>query len=500
MDLTSQASRRAYLEEITGQENNARREEHFKRMEVYNERQAQWVIEKLLSEFSQKTVSEMRKILSINLTRRIVDELASIYRRAPERSWTELSEEQHEQVEAAYEDFGVNKSMKRANKLFKLHRQLAIQVVPKFGKLYARVLSPHQFDVIPDPEMPEKPLAYIISTIDRSDFLTDDGAPSEQQVIGDRTNQKIADPDDYLSNVTFVWWTAEFNFTTDASGAIIGEVIPNPIGKLPFIDIAEERDFEYWVRAGSDIVDFATDFLKILSDHFNIIRLQGYSQAVIVSEKAPDSFVVGPNHVLHLKQDRDSPKDPSFQFVTPSPDVGAGITSIEMLVSLFLSSRGIDAGSIQTKGSGQTFASGIERLLSMLQKFEASSDDIDQFRMAEKRYFELFKAWQDASKNNDLLAPEWKMTLPEASEVSVSFHEPEMIQTQTEREDSQIKLLEAGLTSRKYAIMEIHGVTETVAEEMMKEIEEENGVNKANPEPIGRAPEGEPEVDPGSDS
>ena len=432
-------------------------------MEVYNERQKQWVDKKLLEEFSQKTVCEMRKVYSINLTRRIVDELASIYKKEPKRYWTNLNEQQYELVEKAYQEFGVNKTMKRANKLFKLHRQCAIQVVPKFGKLYSRVLSPHQYDVIPDPEMPERAMAYVISTLNRQEFLVNNG---------DSVNQTIADEDDYMSKINFIWWTKEYNFTTDSKGRIIGEIILNPIKELPFIELAEERDFEFWVRAGSDIVEFATDFLKILSDHFNIIRLQGYSQAVMVSEKVPDSFVVGPNHILHLKQDRDSPKDPSFQFVTPSPDLSSGITSIEMLVNLFLSSRGIDPGAVQTKGGGSTFSSGIERLLSMLQKFEASADDLDQFRMAEQKYYMLMKLWQQASANNDLLDAEYKVRLPEDSQVSVQFHEPEMIQTQVEREDSQIKLMEAGLTSRKQAIMQIHGVSEEAAEEMIKEIDE----------------------------
>lgn len=483
MDITSVADRAAYIEEINGQENKARREEHFKRMEVYNERQAQWVIEKLQQEFSQKTVCEMRKVFSINLTRRIVDELASIYKKKPERTWTDLTDDQHEQVEACYEEFCVNKSMKRANKLFKLHRQVAMQVIPKRGKLYTRVLSPHQYDVIPDPDMPEMALAYVISTLNRRDFLSDYGNPSQQQAIGDGINQKIADPDDYQGGIQYVWWTKEFNFTTDSKGNVIGEVIPNPIGELPFIDISEERDFEFWVRAGSDIVEFATDFLKILSDHFNIVRLQGYSQAVMVSERMPDSFVVGPNHILHLKQDRDSTKDPSFEFVTPSPDLASGITSIEMLLNLFLSSRGIDQGTIKTSGGGSTFSSGIERLLAMLQRFEASSDDLDQFRWAESNYWKLFKKWQAVSANNDLIDDEWKVrAIPEDSSISVRFHEPEMIQTQNEREDSQIKLLEAGLTTRKYAIAAIHGVSEESAEEMMAEIDSEAlGVSKEDP-------------------
>jgi hypothetical protein len=479
MNIQNQEERRIIIDEILGQENNSRREEHFKRQEVYNERQAQWVIEKLKQEFSYKTISEMRKIFSINLTRRIIDEIASIYRKKPMRSWTQLTEDQHDQVQYCYESFGVNRSFKRANKLFKLHRQLTIQVVPKYGKLYARVLSPHQYDVVPDPEMPEKPLAYIISTLDRRYFLKDYHSPSRQQVIGDSVNQKIADVDDYLSRIEFVWWTKEYNFKTNNKGELIDEPILNPIQELPFIDIAEERDFEYWVRSGSDIVEFATDFLKVLSDHFNIIRLQGYSQAVMVSEEMPDSIVIGPNHILHLKQDKNSDKEPRFEFVTPSPDLASGINSLEMLISLFLSSRGIDPATIATKSGAQSFSSGLERLLSMLQKFEASSDDLDVFRSVEQKYYEIFKKWQLASSNNDLIADEFKVrAISDESEINVRFSEPEMIQTQNEREESQIRLLESGLTTRLMAIKEIHGVSEEIAQDILNKIEGESAFGR----------------------
>jgi hypothetical protein len=476
MDIQSNAGRKQIIAEITGYENQSRREEHFKRQEVYNSRGAFYVNRKLLTEFSAKTVSEMRKIYSVNLTKRIIQETASIYKKTPTRYWTELSEDQFAGVEKCYYDWGVNKTFKSANKILKLHKQGTLQVIPKEGKILARPLAPHQYDVIPDPENPMRAMAYIISTLDRSQILQDVGNPSRQQNIGDSVNQKIADVDDYQSNLRFVWWTKEFNFTTNKNGEIVEQPVINPLGELPFVDFSEERDFEYWVRAGSDIVDFNIEFLSILSDHFNINKLQGYSQAVMVSEQMPDSFVVGPNHILHLKLNPNSEKEPRFEFVSPQPDLTASIQSMEMLVSLFLSSQGIDATAIQTKSEGKTFASGIERLLSMIQKFEASLDDFDVFKYVEQRYYELFKKWQLASVNNDLIADEYKVRgIDQDSEVGIKYAEPEMIQTQLEKEDSAIKLLESGLITKKMALAHIHGVSEEAAEEMIKEIEAENG-------------------------
>lgn len=478
MDIQNQSDRKHYIQEILGNENRARREEHFKRQEVYNERQAQYIIEKLKEEFSARTVHDMRKVTSVNLTKRIINEKASIYKRAPQRVWTETSENTAQEIEYAYHNFRVNEAMKRANRMFKLHRQCAIKVIPKDGKLIPYALSPHQYDVIPDDNDPTQAKSYVISTLDRRLFAKDYGIPSQEQNIGNSQNEKIADVDDYLANMRFIWWDSEYNFVTDNSGALLEDEIVNPIRELPFIEVREDTDFEFWVRAGSDVVEFALDFGKLLSDHFNVLRLQGYSQAVINSPKAPDNFNVGPTQILHLKQDPEATKDPSFQFVTPSPDISGSIESLEMFIRLFLSSSGVPTKTIASSGSAESYSSGIERLLAMLERFEASADDIDQFRWAESSYYRIFKKWQDASANNDLISEEYKVRgIPQSSKVEVMYHEPEMIQTQSEREESAIKLLEAGLMSRKQAIAQIHNVSEESAAEIIEEIDREEGLN-----------------------
>ena len=476
MDILNKSDRTNYIDEINSNENRFRRQEHFKRREVYNGRVASFLYDKLIEEFTQKTISEMRQITSINLCKKIVDELASIYRKEPNRNWTELREGQDEEITRAYADFAVNREFKRANRLFELHGQCTIKVVPKNGMLCPKALSPHQYDVIPDDDDPTEAKGYVISALDRSIFYRDVLVPSREQNVGNSFNEKIADVDDYAGQKDkYVFWTKDYHFMCDRSGEIIDDVMENPIGMLPFIEIASDRDFEFWSRAGSDITEFQLEFLKVLSDHFNVLKLQGYSQAVITSEEAPEFFTVGPNHVLHLKQRPDATQTPRFEFVTPSPDMSASLESLELMIRTFLSSRGLNSGTIASRQSGESFSSGLERLLAMLEKFEASADSIDQFKLVEGDYYELFKKWQMASSNNDLLKDEYKVgNISEESEVEIRYHEPEMIQTQKEREDSAIRLLDQGLMSRKQAIAAIYDVTEKKAEEIMADIDEDD--------------------------
>ena len=82
------------------------------------------------------------------------------------------------------------------------------------------------------------------------------------------------------------------------------------------------------------------------------------------------------------------------------------------------------------------------------------------------------KAWYTVLQGTVQLEPEYDFGVwPKDSEIIVTYCGPEMVQTATDKEDSIIKRLEAGLISKKEAIMELRGVDEVKAMEIMKEID-----------------------------
>jgi hypothetical protein len=257
------------------------------------------------------------------------------------------------------------------------------------------------------------------------------------------------------------------------------EANPNPIGMLPFIDVASEKDFEFWVRRGSGVIDFALDFAVVTSDVVNTSRLQSYAQPIITAEKIPESITVGPQHILFLPIDPNRPEIvPKFEFANPNPDLKASLELQDRLVSYFLSAHGVDPKTINSSGSGNVYTSGIERLLASLERFEASQDDIDLFSHVEEELFEIMKAWYTVLQGTVALSPEYDFGVwPQDSELMIKFSGPEMVQTETDKEDSVIKLLEAGLISKKEAIMKLRGVDEAMAEQVLKEIEMNDQVN-----------------------
>jgi hypothetical protein len=159
------------INQILGRENTDRKDEHFKRNEIFNSRQKPYVINRLTEEFSRKTVSEMRIVTSINLTERIVKEEASVYREEPIRLYTDTTEDDDAYINKLYEAAMANIKFKWSNRRLKLHDQNTIQWTPRDGRIQARVLAPHQYDVIPQRDDPTKADVYILNVVDREQFL-----------------------------------------------------------------------------------------------------------------------------------------------------------------------------------------------------------------------------------------------------------------------------------------------------------------------------------------
>lgn len=524
--------RKKIIDEIKGSENIARKAREQRKFDIYRKRQDEYVLARLIAEFDAETVKSMRKVFSINPAKRIVDEQASLYVDEPERHFAsaddaEVSEEEVKQIKELYKCGNVNPQMRLANRYYKLHSQACVYVLPKDGKIMARALTPKDYDVIPDADDPEKAFAYILNVwdkdaanvpsasgvdpVDWTDKRYEDGKGET-----DKRNQQIADINDRKAALErYVWWTEEFHFTTNGKGEIVSEAHvdeasgessplgPNPIGKLPFVDIANEKDFSFFVQIGSDVTDFVIDFLVQLSDLANTVRFQNYSQAIFASVTQPKGITVGPNKVLWLQIDpnADAGTRPEFSFVSPTPDIMGTLEMLNVQLKMFLSSVGLNPGTVSGKNEMEKFTSGIDHLLSNLDKFKASKEDIDIFYKAEQSVFELFVAWHDVmfdvSEEGKSLDEDLRTTriAIDKVKVDISYQEPQSVMTQSEIETSCITKLEKKLMTRKEAIKRIYNVDDSRAEEIMAEIDEEQLALKAK----GLGPDGLPlpvEVDP----
>ncbi len=492
IDYLSQSDRKKLIQETQDNDENIRRkEDSLKALEVYKGRQAQFILDKIFKELGPNAARNSRTITSINLTKKIVKEQASVYKNAPERSWSNLNEMQTEHVEKLYELCMVNVKMKKANEVYKLADQSQLQIVLRDGKLDFRVLYPHHFDAVPSMENPEIAECYIISSFDKQRLFNDaynDSSRGGKGYFSDSINQKIGDPDDYKSNQLFYWWTKDYNFITNGTGAYVDangvpltglneNDIKNPIGILPFVDIATDKDFEFYVRSGYNTVNFTTDLGLLLSDVSEIARLQGFSQAIISSVEEPKDLTIGPRRAIWLKiaPNADAASRPSFEFQSPSPDLGNSLQLISNFMSMYLTSQGVSPKLVNATGVTESFTSGVDRFLNMLERFEASQDDMALFESVEKKAWNIVKAWNNTYYNvtDNGFVPELAgVSIPEDSEISIKYSKPEMVLGETDKLTAIEKRLDLGLISQIEAIAIDRGVTKEIAEEMAGEIME----------------------------
>lgn len=496
VDLSDQAVRSRIIQEIQGEENVSRKRNAQRDFDVYNGRQDRYILEKLECEFTNQTLDQMRTVLSISLSKRIVDSKASVYTAEPERIFLDVSEAEDQHLRELYFTAMANGNLLVTNRYMKMSAQTALMVIPKDGMIMFKPLHLKDYDVVPDRDNPEKAFAYILNVWDldlRKSYRTNPYTNDERRYFqNDVMNQKIGDVNDRKKvQDKYVVWTDDFHFTMDGKGNIISEVVENPIGMLPFIDVpSQNKDHEFFVRQGSNHTEFSLDWAVAMSDVGNVVKFQNYSQPIISSDKMPVELAVGPNRTLWLELDPDRPElKPSFEFASPSPDIGGSLAYVDQLLVSFLTSEGLDPSLVSQNKDVTKFSSGIERHLAMIDRFEASREDFDIFNRVEDQLLELTKRWNNVLqgvRDPETGEPMLKESLQgpiinENAKVEVKFASPESIQTERELEDSVIRLMETGLMSRKEAIMKLRNVDEESAAEIIAEIDDDEADPELNP-------------------
>lgn len=486
MDILKPNELKDIFAEIEGYENRCRRYQAYKELDIYNQNQGRYILQKTSSIYGKEASQYVQAETSINLATRIVNAEASIYKRPAIRTFTGTDKE-IEQAYSHYKYMNSDEKLKTANRLYRLGNQCALQVIPKNGKLKTRVLYKHQYDVVPLENDPESAWMYIIPM---------QAKPLEIQELyinGDGQNQRIADINDTdMSKNRYIVWTNKYNFMADGNGNIIDPLtnqlrsnveeseILNPIETLPFVDISGDKLMGFWAGYGSSLTDFSISFGCTLTDIGEIVKLQGYSQAVISSLEEPKALNIGPHRALWLKKDKNEPgdKDPTFQFVSPSPDLSGSLKFVEDKLKIFLTSRGTDSSTVTT-GQTKDYSSGLERLLAMVDRAEATAEDKVLFKRVEQEYFELIKKWNEHVQSAQDVTQEANISrMSESMTMAVKFDEPVEIQTKEQKEASVQKRLELSLLSRKKAAMEIYEISEEQAKKMLEEIDQDDGITQ----------------------
>ena len=499
--------RRKLLKEIHSETNLQRKARALKQTNMYKDRLYQYIKEDLLSQFSENTVKEMPIISSINTFKRMTDSRAGIYSTAPERTFENANDKEIEVLKSVYDDAKANIKLKSSNKEFVYQGgQSIVQILPKNGKLIFRPYKMKHIDVVNDPSDPEIPMIYIINVIDEAEYEDSEKLATATGYVGDSLQNRgikdetdkleIANEDDYKKKMDrFVWWSKDYNFITNGLGEVLddksGEVLASYNEKdvesplieyqiMPFVDIYNEKDLAFFVESGDVDTDFVVQLNSRLSDLFQIVKMNGWSQAWMKGPKdaLPENVQIGPSFILRLFTDNNpvGNNDVDFGFASPNSDIAGSIASIEALISLYLSSKGIDPKMVTSTGVSTQYSSGFERFLALLEKFVATKKDYEAYKCGEEDSFKVVTAWLDVLNGSETLDKKYHVTLSDKVELSVKFHEPENIRSEQEELDYLEDKREAGYASRVTNYMKLEGVEREQAIKDLKQIDEDEGL------------------------
>jgi hypothetical protein len=474
-------ARKLLIQDIKSFDNVETKRKSLKDYEIYNDNAYRFVYEQLEKQLGSATAKQMPIVSNINISKAVVNKEATIYSDDPERSYENISESDEEALENIYKDCMFNSILGKSNKYYKLRNQAFLQVVPKYGKLKLRLLHRHQIDVVPDELDPEIAYAYVISSFDKTLYTN---AKSDGQ------NQTIGDADDYKALAErYQVFTPEITFIMNGYGDVVGEILENPIQMLPFVDIAKDKDFEFFVRIGQALTDFTVDFNVAWSDLLYVSRMQGFSVGVLSGDAnlKPDTMTIGPNRLLFLPSNPSNPDSKlELDFKSPTPNIEASLKVINDLVGTFLSTRGIDSKSVSANNNQSTYSSALEKLLSMIDQFKATKEDFDLYKYVEKSVHKIVVNYLSILSGTQYLDPKYSVTQGVVnSEMSVQFKEPQMVETASEKLANAKSKIDLGIADRVSIYADIYGVSEDKAQEEINSMVERRALalnNLANPE------------------
>ncbi|MBC96400.1 MAG: hypothetical protein CME63_01515 [Halobacteriovoraceae bacterium] len=427
--------------------------------DIYEGRIKERVKSRLLSKYDKETVDEMEIVSFINMAKRVAKQEASIYKEAPVRRFQGAKDDSN--INNWYSLTGVKSKFLKSNRFFKLQNQNVIYVVPKDGRPEIKVLKKHQVHVY----MNEGEKVYLLPNYSMT--------------------ANYMKEEEFKRNTRFTVWSKDYNFIMDGNGELVSngeeEVdIKNPISpKLPFIDVVYDFEDSYWSGEDSGLAEFTISVNCVFSDILYIMKMQGFAIGAITGADEVLSAIqtqkVGAGRWLKLPTVPSSTGEGDTQadvkFISPSPDLEASLSILESLIYAFLTSRGVDPKSFSLSGDGQSFSSGWERLLSLIEKFEASMEDLDLYRGVEMQYLEIVKAYCIAySGNNEVLSEEFQVSEASSITATIEYARPEMIETTSERNERINEEVKLGSKSKIQGFMEMRRIEdrEEAIEELYK--------------------------------
>jgi hypothetical protein len=487
------------LAEISGPDENNRRALAKKRHDIYKDGGKEFLVEQIMREFGKDSLAEMR-LTPINFLKKIVNALGAVYKRPPKR----ICQDPDDQALVDYysHELDVNWLMQKANRYLVLAANTVIYARPWQNpdgtySIRAQVTPSYLYSIVPKALDKCQIETVIFSAFVESGRITPQSAPpAATGVQGYSQERGYKTTEDYvasneretaLQSEQYIFWSDEEHVTTNESGSRFmmpgqgDEQFINPIGKMPIVNLARDRDNEPWATQGADLVDLTTALQLGWCDALTIAKTQGFAQMIMMSEEEPKKLTMGLNRALWLKIAPNSPT-PSVSYVSPNSPLSEYTEMLDKLTKLMLTTNNMDPGSVGGDAKTTSYSSGFHALIAMSDNLEAIQSDQPTMAKAEDEFWDLIAKWHNWMLENGLLESEAAALgeFSEEFEVQVVYPDPRPLESEDERIARVKSLSDMGLITKRQALKTLHPeFTDEQIEALMQEIADEKSDNFA---------------------
>ncbi len=325
--------------------NQARKTETAKRLNFYHDLQLERLEEQLNELFSEP---EKMVELSLNIVKKIINNLAQVYQQPPKRT-LEGTEKDQKVYADILERSAFDSKVKQAQRYTKLLKTIFLRPVWRNSSIQLDILTGNILDVVTgeSPEQLEKVL------------ITDYG-----------TSGKIED-------IQYSLWTPEQWQRLDHRGFVIDEQ-PNPYNVLPFVPCFDFPPLNsFWLPGLEDLISIQESLNIKLTDLMYLIQQQSFGVGYMKGGEG-GSLNVDPGSLVQL------PDNGEIGFVSQQAKISDVVAALNQLIKWSALSNGLSAASMSTEVQKQ---SGVSKQMDSKELHEMRTDDVALWRGYEKQLF-----------------------------------------------------------------------------------------------------------------
>lgn len=433
-----------------------------------------------------KNFRKMR-ISDIAVSQKVVDKLANAYCESPIRTLPGESKEAQQEVDKIYKQGKFNSAYQDFDEIFNLHRHGLYWVDYDYDKknFKTSALRPFEYDLVRDPNTGEVLcviLNYPDQDITRRQLF---GSLESQSSMSDGINQLITESqyDSGTQSKVYALWTKtnhvvvvvkkkEIKNTqgTSVNYAITYVAIPNnpqninPLGAIPFVYKQSSSAIDY--PTFNPITDQTINFNILYSDLLTAASMQGFGQAVFSypADAEIKELEIGYMSAIKLPQSMEptAPKS-EYKFENANPDLDGQQKTYLTYLKQVLSQHGITSNQA-IAGDVESFASGLDRMIANADVNKTVQKNQTIYSELENEVFQLVRIWENLLGVN---------TFNNITDMLVYYPRPTVQISESEIIKNVIALLDAGLITKKKALMKLNpNLTPDQAEEELEELSE----------------------------